>query len=271
MLRLAAFGLLALCTVVACSRESGGPSITGPVGEVTSVSGEVTATRPGAQGAMRALIVGAEVYADDTVATAAGSTVTIRLRHNHADWMLEGGKSQRVDRSVAWTAPRTGDGLTLGGDPDRTAAAGRHVEPSAVAEALAAPAAEEAKESDDDSRASAARPRHGKGGGADKLADPKPPGGRGAAPLERLAEGQIREGMESIMHKAQVCGGKHDGHGAKVVVEVTISAAGKVTAAQPLGDHAGKPLGKCVANAAKGARFPAALAPTTVRYPFELR
>jgi hypothetical protein len=113
-------------------------------GEVVELTGTATAARPGEE--FRSLVVGAEVWGDDTVTTGATSAVAIRLRHNNAEWRLEGDRSRRVDQSVAWNAPRQESGGAFDGDDpaDRTAAAGRHSEREAASTRATAAADEEA-------------------------------------------------------------------------------------------------------------------------------
>ncbi|MCB9537250.1 MAG: hypothetical protein H6704_13440 [Myxococcales bacterium] len=99
-----------------------------PAGVVLAVEGEVTATRAAEGSAARALAVDAEVFADDTVKTAEGASVTVRLNHNNANWTLEGGKARRVDKGAAWRAPK-GEPQPVAEAPGKridTTPAGRH-------------------------------------------------------------------------------------------------------------------------------------------------
>jgi hypothetical protein len=125
--------LAPLVVMLACS--SGGdkkPSGDEVAGKVLEVVGEVTARRAQAASA-RALSKGATLFADDTVVTAAASSVRIHLVHNDAVFDLAANKSVRLDRSVAWKAPRgTSPGLLDQPVDDHTAIAGRHGERAAA-------------------------------------------------------------------------------------------------------------------------------------------
>src|SRR5687767_11797096 len=101
MLRIFVAGVLALTATAACSNKSDAPAaaIGKPAGKVVELSGKVEASR---EGKTRELTLGAEVFADDQVATAADATVTIELFHNNARWAVVSNKKSRVDASIAW-------------------------------------------------------------------------------------------------------------------------------------------------------------------------
>lgn len=119
-----------------CSKESSSAT-TGPAGVVVEMSGQVEATRAG--GEPRPLALEAEVFADDTVETGPGSSVSIVLSHNNASLRLEADMSRRVDETLAWKAPRReGDSVLDRDVADQTAAAGRHTEREAAGTAATA-------------------------------------------------------------------------------------------------------------------------------------
>jgi hypothetical protein len=71
---------------------------------------------------------------------------------------------------------------------------------------------------------------------------------------DKLTQPQIREGFSSVKKAAKACGGAP---GVTVRVKVSINGnSGNVMSAEALDDHAGTPLGNCVADALKGASFP---------------
>lgn len=69
---------------------------------------------------------------------------------------------------------------------------------------------------------------------------------------------QIRDAMAPVKPQAKACGPKHGGKaGEKVRIKLSVAGStGKVTSAQALDDHAGTPLGKCVADALSKAELP---------------
>ena len=136
--------IVVAAAAVACSSKQASPpaSSSDPAGEVTAVTGTVTATRAAAGSEARPLALAAPVFADDTVATGADAAVTIRLAHNGAAWSLDAGMARRVDQSVAWKAPASaGAGPLASAGDERTAAAGRHAEASAAGSATGEPGA----------------------------------------------------------------------------------------------------------------------------------
>ncbi len=134
-------GIALLLTCAACTKA---PTVQAPVaaapqpqaavaGTVESVEGRATAQRAAAGSAARALTAHAGVWPDDTVVTAEQASVAIRLAHNNALWLLQGGQSRRVDSAAAWRAPRQAAAVALADRPTAptTASAGRHSEQEA--------------------------------------------------------------------------------------------------------------------------------------------
>lgn len=71
--------------------------------------------------------------------------------------------------------------------------------------------------------------------------------------VDKLTASQIREGFGKVKGKAKACGGET---GTVVKVKVSINGSGEVTSVNALDEHAGTPLGNCVENALKDAKFP---------------
>lgn len=71
--------------------------------------------------------------------------------------------------------------------------------------------------------------------------------------VDKLTASQIREGFGKVKGKAKACGGEA---GTVVKVKVSINGSGEVTSVNALDEHAGTPLGDCVENALKDAKFP---------------
>jgi outer membrane biosynthesis protein TonB len=86
--------------------------------------------------------------------------------------------------------------------------------------------------------------------------------GRDASSTKALPDApsaiDIRDAMASVKPQAKACGSRHGGRaGEKVRVKLSVlGATGKVTAAQAEGEHAGTPLGRCVADALAKATLP---------------
>lgn len=121
--------LLSLTALAGCGTKTAEPprDPNARAGEVTALEGSVTAKRATAT-TSRALTIDADVFADDEVSTADASMVQIKLAHNGALWTLDASRTQRVDASAAWSAPRrSGSDLVLVRDDreDRTRAAAR--------------------------------------------------------------------------------------------------------------------------------------------------
>ena len=116
----------AFVLAMACGEEKAaqGPT-SGVAGKVLELSGEVKAERGGET---RALVVGGEVFAKDTVITGADGTVTILLNHNNAKWSLGSGEKQQIRASLAWKAKPEKGGAFGGKGDDTTVTAGRNVE-----------------------------------------------------------------------------------------------------------------------------------------------
>lgn len=127
----------ALFAVWACGKPEPVPTAQGPAGKVEGVEGRVTAVRAAAGAQPREVGVEAHVFADDTVATAADASVSIRLFHNLALWRLEAGQVKRVDQSAAWRASKQAlpQALAQQAESVATASAGRHSERQAAATA----------------------------------------------------------------------------------------------------------------------------------------
>ncbi len=74
---------------------------------------------------------------------------------------------------------------------------------------------------------------------------------------DKLSESDVRSGVSPVKGNAKACGSKH-GVPAGTVVRVKLSIegdTGKVLSASAMGEHAGTPVGGCVADALKGAKF----------------
>ncbi|MEZ4401991.1 MAG: hypothetical protein R3B06_18315 [Kofleriaceae bacterium] len=86
-----------------------------------------------------------------------------------------------------------------------------------------------------------------------------------------LESREIKAGLSAVAGKAQGCFGKY-GVAGLVKVKVTIAPSGTVTKADATGSFAGTPTGGCVADAAKGATFPAwSGAPMSISYSYTLQ
>ena len=120
-------------------------------GTVVSVTGKVEAIWTGGA---TALAKGDGVRAADTIKTAPGAAVEIRLKRNGAIWSMRGNLSKRVDQSLAWSAPPAAKSDVLFGsvaDASRVSA-GRHQETEAASsgESVQRRAAAAAKRSEKD-------------------------------------------------------------------------------------------------------------------------
>ncbi|MBM4345053.1 MAG: hypothetical protein FJ100_16915 [Deltaproteobacteria bacterium] len=154
-----------------------------PAGKVEAVEGQVTAVRSAGGSVARQLAVANAVFADDTVTTALGASVAIRLAHNAALWRLEGGLAKRVDQSAAWKAPKDAapQAVAQRAEPVQTASAGRHSAHEAAGTAESAVRAEPAS-------APAAPPEPGPAAPAPTVAAPAPARVPDAPPEERQAK-----------------------------------------------------------------------------------
>lgn len=175
--------------VTACHGDAATGDPDQPAGKVIELAGQVNAAREGA--AERPLAVGAPVFADDTVTTAGDGSAVILLAHNQVRWSLGQGKSQRVDRSMAWKATADEGGSAFDDEEKMaTASAGRHTDREAgdtAATAQLPPAQTEAAPALDQAVASADKPspppapskRRSESGAGDKglLANKPPRGG----------------------------------------------------------------------------------------------
>ncbi len=103
------------------------------------------------------------------------------------------------------------------------------------------------------------------GGGGGGASDPSAPA--------KLSQADVRAGITVVKPAAKACGSKHRAApGTKVTVKLSIQGAtGRVVSAKATGEHAGKPLGNCVAQAAKKATFKKVKKPQTgVQIPFRM-
>lgn len=130
MFRTVLTALVLASAAAACGGGSSGPKVVAgaAAGDVTEVTGTVTATR---DGKTRPLAVGAEVSGDDVIETGADGHVAITLRHNLVPWKLGPGKKEQVSMSLAWKAPRATQ-TAAGPTGERSGAAGRHAEREAA-------------------------------------------------------------------------------------------------------------------------------------------
>lgn len=144
MLRLALAALMLAAAGCGGGGGASGPAVVAgaPAGDVTAVSGTVTATR---EGATRTLAQGDVVAGDDVIETGADGRIVIQLRHNLVPWTLGAGRKEQVAASLAWRAPRA-TAVAAGPTGERSGAAGRHAEreaadtaATALAPAAAAP------------------------------------------------------------------------------------------------------------------------------------
>ena len=123
MLRAVLLGVL-LVAGVGCDKSAKPPAaqVEAAAGKVVEVTGKATATR---NGTSRDLVVGADVFRDDTIDTGADGVITVELFHNNAMWSIDGRKA-RVDESVAWKLAKQ----TPSGKPvdHATSSAGRDAE-----------------------------------------------------------------------------------------------------------------------------------------------
>jgi hypothetical protein len=75
---------------------------------------------------------------------------------------------------------------------------------------------------------------------------------------DRLAQAEIKAGVDAVLPKARACGSKHGAPAGEMVrVKISITGAtGKVSSSTPQSPHADTPLGRCVAAALGQAVFP---------------
>ncbi|MBA3391735.1 MAG: hypothetical protein H0T89_03775, partial [Deltaproteobacteria bacterium] len=132
MLRAVFGGLIAISIVASCKSKEDAPAVTvgTAAGKVVEVSGKVDATRDGKP---RPLAPGAEIFADDVIATGADGAVVIELFHNSARWSVESGRSTRVDASLAWGLSKQ---QAAAATEHATASAGRNAERAAAHHAV---------------------------------------------------------------------------------------------------------------------------------------
>jgi hypothetical protein len=74
---------------------------------------------------------------------------------------------------------------------------------------------------------------------------------------DKLSSSQLREGFNTVKAQAKKCGQQNGvPPGTAVKVHVSIEGAtGKITESKAIGEHAGTPVGSCVADAVKDAQF----------------
>jgi hypothetical protein len=121
-------GVLMVFAAASCSKKADAPaaSVGAAAGKVVELTGKVSATR---DGKTRELAVGAEVFRDDQIETAAAANVTIELFHNGAKWSVVANKQSRVDASLAWGLDKQEAAKAV---EHNSAAAGRNAERSAA-------------------------------------------------------------------------------------------------------------------------------------------
>lgn len=121
-------------SATASSASAAAPAEAAPAGHVVAIAGKVQARRATTGAEDRTLALQSEVFADDTVHTAAEASVTIALEHNLARWTLGPNQSRRVDKGLAWKAPRQAATTVLAHKvvAEETTAAGRHCEREAA-------------------------------------------------------------------------------------------------------------------------------------------
>jgi predicted Zn finger-like uncharacterized protein len=74
-------------------------------------------------------------------------------------------------------------------------------------------------------------------------------------PNANLTTSQIRSGMGKVRGRVKGCFNKYGIHG-KVKVRITVGCNGRVKGASAKGSHSGTPLGRCIQNAVRRAKFP---------------
>ncbi|MEJ7604560.1 MAG: hypothetical protein WKG01_42300 [Kofleriaceae bacterium] len=96
---------LGLLSGAGCSKADRQPpaQVEKPAGRVVEVLGKVFATR--GTTTPRVLVVGDEVFRDDTIDPGSDGSITVDLYHNNARWSVEG-RLARVDDSQAWRLAR---------------------------------------------------------------------------------------------------------------------------------------------------------------------
>lgn len=107
-----------------------------------------------------------------------------------------------------------------------------------------------------------------------------PPSGKSKSELASILDGSnssmrdvgidrsresVKKGFQKVARYAKRCSRTEK---RLVVVSVTIAPNGRVTRAVPTGDFAHTEVGRCVAAAAKNAKFPPSMKEMTVQYPF---
>lgn len=99
-------------------------------------------------------------------------------------------------------------------------------------------------------------PNSPKCGGSSSSSRPKSESSSRSGLPDKLGVSDIKAGLAPVRGTAKSCGSKHGAQpGEKVSVKISISGRGSVASATALPPHAGTSLGKCVADAAKKAKF----------------
>jgi predicted Zn finger-like uncharacterized protein len=95
-----------------------------------------------------------------------------------------------------------------------------------------------------------------KGGGSKASSDKKAP--VDSSLPAKLGTNDIKTGIDGVKGAAKICGSKHGAAaGTKVGIKFSVTGStGAVSSASAMGEHAGTPLGKCVEDEAKKAKFP---------------
>ena len=217
-------GLVLLALVGACGKGDGPVKPKGHevAGEVVAVEGTALArwfTTTDAN--ERDLEVGGVVFADDTIVTTAGSSITIRITHNQVLWTLGGDKRVALAESASWNASKaSGEALLASGPTDETAVAGRHAERSAAGTSATASRAELAAHADEPTSATAMPPTA-----------PPPPAPTETPPPPPAPGGSVGDGSGAGSGSGAGYGyGQGDGHPRKspprktVARQITLSA-----------------------------------------------
>jgi hypothetical protein len=292
--------------MLGCGKQAGAPASDQPAGKVVALEGEATATRAAEGSPKRNLSVAAPVWADDTVAAAAGATLRILLAHNEVTWTLEGGtsgSSRRVDQSLAWAAPKgTAASETMApAEKDRTASAGRHAEMEAAGTEATAPKKEEAAPVPDEAKTAppppppaaaaapapaappaqapspkASKPAAHRADGADTFVDRSGGGGPASVKLAiatfgvrgALTEAAARKVIDAHLDEVKSCVAAA-GRGGKLTLSFVVEADGKVSDVVSFGDLA-KVGGQCAGNALHTWAFPTSAGRTRVGVGFNV-
>ncbi len=84
----------------------------------------------------------------------------------------------------------------------------------------------------------------------------------------KLSGGDVRSAINKVRGRVRSCFSKYSVHGT-VKVRIKVKCTGRVIYASPRGKHSSSPVGKCIARAVRGARFPKfKKKSTSFTYPF---